>query len=102
MRLSSGKFRWRDNPLLSIAGAGVLAAALMWGAPRAWDSGWRLYLDDDPSALAARELDSVMTGERTDAEISAALESGDVDLANSFADLVRDRGVALVPVRVAA
>ena len=95
MRFSSGTFRWRDNPLLPIAGAGVLAAALMWGAPRAWDSGWGRYLEDDPSALTAGELDSVMTGERTDAEISAALESGDVDLANSFADLARDRGVAL-------
>jgi hypothetical protein len=97
MRLRSGKFRWRDTPLLPVAGAGVLAAALAWGAPRAWESGWRLYLEDDPSALAAHELDSVMTKERTNAEVSAALTSGDVDLANSFVELARGRGVAVDP-----
>jgi hypothetical protein len=97
MRLRSGKFRWRDTALLPVAGAGVLAAALVWGAPRGWESGWRLYLEDDPSALAAHELDGVMTQERTDAEISAALTSGDVDLANSFAELARARSVAVDP-----
>jgi hypothetical protein len=95
MRIEAGKFRWRDNLLLPIAGVGVLAAALAWGAPRAWDSGWRLYLEDDPSALASHELNGVMTKERADAEVSAALASGDIHLANSFADLARDRGVAI-------
>jgi hypothetical protein len=83
--------------LLPVAGAGVLAAALVWGAPRAWESGWQLYLDDDPSALAAQELSRVMTKERTDAEVSVALTSGDVDLANSFAELARDRGIVVDP-----
>src|SRR6476659_9271732 len=97
MRLRSGKFRWRDTALLPVAGAGTLAAALVCGAPRAWESGWRLYLEDDASALAAHELDSVMTKERTDGEISAALASDDVDLANSFAELARERSVAIDP-----
>ena len=97
MRRLAGKFQRRDNPLLPVAGAGLLAAALIWGAPRVWESGWRLYLEDDPSAVAAHELNGVMTPERTNAEITAALDTGDVELANSFVDLARDRGVAVDP-----
>lgn len=97
MRLKSGKFLWRDNPLVPVAGAGMLAAALFWGAPRAYEFGWRLYLEDDPSALVAHELDGVMIQQRTNAEISEALTSGDVDLANSFADLARARGGTIDP-----
>jgi len=100
MHLRVPGVRWRNNPLLPLAGAAAVAAALCWAAPRAYESGWRLYLDDDPSAIASHELDGVMTKERTEAEISAALAVGDVDLANSLVELARSRNVAIDPALV--
>jgi hypothetical protein len=81
---------------------GAMAAALV---PRGYDAGWLLFAQDDPVQLADRAVAERLTPAVAEREIEAALVAGDVDLANSFAELAAERGSALRPelaARVAA
>ena len=79
------KFRWRDTALLPVAGAGIAAGCCSFCScrPRV---GFRLAALSGDDAIRPRwrhpNSISVMTNERTDREIAAALAADDVDLAN--------------------
>ena len=82
---------------LPIALAAVCAIAGFLCAPQAYEAGFLLVHADDPADLADHLLDGTLTRPVVEREIVAALDGKDVDLANSFAELARDRGVAIDP-----
>jgi hypothetical protein len=80
----------------------VIVALAMLGAalalvPPAFDAGWQLYVQDDPGLLADHVVARTLTPAVVDREISAALDGGDTELAESFASLARERGIAVAP-----
>src|SRR5262249_47879496 len=81
-------------PVMAALALGAMAAALV---PRRYDAGWLLLGQDDPVALADRAVTERFTPAVAEREIEAALSAGDIDLANSFADLAVERGIALKP-----
>ena len=70
-----------------IAMLSVLAILLLTVAPTGFESGWLLTFQDDQAAIADHEVNKVLTPEIANREIRAALDSSDIDLANSFAEL---------------
>lgn len=82
---------------LPIAVAAMLAIAGFLCAPQAYEAGFLLVHADDPADLADHLLDGTFNRPVVEREIVAALDGKDVDLANSFAELARDRGVAIDP-----
>lgn len=56
-----------------------------------------LAVADDPVALSEARLDKILTPARFSVELDAALAAGDEDLADSFVDLGRARGLAPTP-----
>src|SRR5262249_41031695 len=52
---------------------------------------------DDPAVIAEHLLDRSFTTAVAEREIAAALDNNDVDLANSFVELARDRGLVIDP-----
>jgi hypothetical protein len=64
--------------------------------PEISDAGFRLT-HDDPVDIADHTLARTFTSDVADRQIRTALDEGDVDLANSFAELARDRRVAIDP-----
>src|SRR6476469_5542829 len=50
---------------------------------------------NDPVVRADLELEHSLTPQRISLEVDAAISSGDLDLADSFAELARERGLAL-------
>ena len=90
---------------LSVLLAAVLAAAVLLLVPRGIEAGWLLANQDDPTHLADRALDKVFDGKIAVHEVETALAAGDADLAQSFVDLAKARGIGLPPAlleRVAA
>jgi hypothetical protein len=81
----------------ALAGTAVcaLACALLW--PRARDAGAVLAAQDDPVALSDIQLNSALQNNGTvvSENIGAALAANDADLANSFVDLARAKGISL-------
>ena len=73
---------------------GAMAAALV---PRGYDAGWLLLAQDDPVQLADRAVAERLSPAVVEREVEEALAAGDVDLANSFAELAAERGVAMRP-----
>jgi hypothetical protein len=71
-----------------------MAAALV---PRGYDAGWLLLAQDDPVQLADRAVAERLSPAVVEREVEEALAAGDVDLANSFAELAAERGVAMRP-----
>src|SRR5215471_12681665 len=82
---------WSVVPALALLG---MAAAL---APRGYDAGWLLLAQDDPVKLADHAVAERLNPAVAEREIEAALAAGDVDLANSFVELVTERGIAIKP-----
>jgi hypothetical protein len=82
---------------LPIAVAAVCAIAGFLCAPQAYEAGFLLVYADDPADLADHLLDGTFTRLVVEREIVASLDGEDIDLANSFAELARDRGVAIDP-----
>jgi hypothetical protein len=80
--------------VLAALALGAIAAALV---PRGYDAGWLLLAQDDPVKLADRAVAERLTPAVAEREITAALAAGDVELANSFADLAGERGLAIRP-----
>src|SRR5882757_9308416 len=80
-----------------LAGMAVCTAALVQIAPPARDAFAALWAQDDPSELADVRLNSALrNGPALVAEnIEAALAADDADLANSFAELARDKNIAV-------
>lgn len=79
----------------------ALAVLLVWFAAGAFapalDGLRAAAAKDDPVALADARLDRALTPERFAAGFEAALGAGDADLADSFVDLGRSRGLSPSP-----
>lgn len=87
----------RDPLLQAIAAAAVLLIVLAAVAPRGYEAGWLLAVQDDSAALSDYAVGKQLSPAVAVKEIEAALAQDDVDLAISFRDLARDRGIALDP-----
>lgn len=82
---------WALAGALLFAGVGSLSLGPAWQAWRAVEAG------DDPAAHADLGLDAALTKARLDAEIDAALNKEDDDLAASFMTLATERGLPIDP-----
>src|SRR5512144_634543 len=80
--------------VLAALALGAMAAALV---PRGYEAGWLLLAQDDPVKLADHAVAERLNSAVAEREIEAALLAGDVDLANSFVELARERGIAMRP-----
>ena len=85
----------RIGVTLAGAVASAVVFALLW--PHAREAGSLLLAQDDPAALSDGRINSALrTNPATIGQgAEQALQAGDADLANSFADLARDKGIAL-------
>jgi hypothetical protein len=75
----------------------IFLIALFAVAPRGFEAGSLLSSQDDPVALADKQLERGFTAEVARREIEAALAADDADLAQSFLDLARDQKVTVDP-----
>src|SRR5262245_63501799 len=75
----------------------ALAIAAFTLAPRALEAEWLIAAQDDPVALADRAVARTFDAKVAAREIEAALAANDIDLANSFLELARDRKVSVDP-----
>src|SRR5262249_47824488 len=82
---------------LSLGAAVVCAVAALVAIPLAVEADTLLYAQDDPVRLADHALDRSFTAAVAAREIEAALAADDLDLAESFLDLARDRNVPVDP-----
>jgi hypothetical protein len=82
---------------LALAGMAVCMAALAQVMPHAHDAFTILAAQDDPAALADLQVNSAMRNNPALVadNIEAALTAGDADLAASFAELARERNIAV-------
>jgi len=73
----------------------AVACALLW--PHARDAGAILAAQDDPAQLSDIQLDSALRNNQAVVaeNIEAALAANDADLANSFVDLAREKGISV-------
>jgi hypothetical protein len=85
---------------LPVMAALAFAASTAAILPQARESAALLYARDDPALLADYAVDKVFSAPVAAREIERALAGGDAELAASFADLARDRGVAIDPALV--
>jgi hypothetical protein len=88
-------FRGAMEMAVPIVAAAALAATFAVAWPHAGESVKLLSVEDDPSMLAALQLDDVVTASAVARHITDALTADDIDLANSFTELAHDRGVSV-------
>ncbi len=81
-------------PLTAVALCATASYAVL---PRAHESYMLLDAQDDPAALADIAVAKALSEPVAQGEIETALDAGDVDLATSFLELARDRGIAVDP-----
>jgi hypothetical protein len=91
---------WLGIGFCILAALGCAAGTVML-MPRAIDAVTLLAAEDDPTALADRQLDRVFDTARAVQEIDEALVANDIELARSFVALARDRNVTIAPELVA-
>src|SRR5712691_8148958 len=87
---------------LSLLLAAALAIAAWLVLPRGIEAGHWLAAEDDPARLADLALDRSFDARVAAREIEAALHAGDVELAESFIALARERNVTVDPALEAA
>src|SRR5215467_6023836 len=83
--------------ILPITFACACAIAAFNVVPRGVEAGQLLDAQDDPVLLTDHQLARVFNAELAAREVEAALALDDVDLAQSFLDLARDRNVTVDP-----
>jgi hypothetical protein len=81
-------------PLMAVA---LCAAAAYAVLPRAHESYVLLNAQDDPAALADIAVGKALSAPVARTEIENALNAGDPELAASFLELARDRGIVVDP-----
>ena len=86
---------WRFHLGLPVVVVLAMLGAALALTPLGFDAVWQLYGQDDPDLLADRVIARTLTPAVVDREITAALEAGDTELAESFASLARQRGIAV-------
>jgi hypothetical protein len=101
-RLRLGESRRRSPVRVGLAflAAALFAIAALFAVPLAMQAKMLLASEDDPVAIADLALEKAFNRSVAVREIEAALAANDADLANSFLELARERGVA-VPVSLA-
>jgi hypothetical protein len=77
--------------------AGLFALAALVCVPIGMEAENLLASEDDPAALADRALAKSFNASVAAREIETALAANDTDLAKSFLDLARERGVPVAP-----
>lgn len=82
---------------VTFAAAAACAVAACFAVPGGLQAGRLLAAADDPVALADLRLSSALDEATAQRGIEAALDAKDAELAQSFVDLARDRGVAVPP-----
>jgi len=82
---------------LSLVLSAALAITAWLMVPRGIEAGRWLAAQDDPAALTDMALDRRFDAAVAEREITAALDAGDVDLAESFLALARERDIAVDP-----
>ena len=100
-----GSERQRTLLFLPAVAALALFGVALALVPRGVDAGWLLYAQDDPVLLADRMVEKELTAPVATREIEAALAAQDAELADSFVELAKARGIAIDPAladRVAA
>ena len=87
--------RLRLGSALAGVALSVAVCAALW--PHARDAGAILAAQDDPAALSDISINSALRSNQAlvAENIEAALAAGDSDLANSFVELARDKGIAV-------
>jgi hypothetical protein len=75
----------------------LMAGAACYAAPRGLEARHLLAIKDDPAQIADRALEGHFDADTARREIESALAAHDADLAKSFLDLARDRGVTIDP-----
>ena len=85
-------------PLCLAVSVAIAALAVL---PRGWEAHSLIAAQDDPVALADHAVSRALNAKVAEREINAALAANDVDLANSFLELARDRKVPVDPALVA-
>jgi hypothetical protein len=91
----------RVRLLPALLACALLAAGACYAVPRGFEAQHLLAIEDDPAQIAERELDQKFNAAVAKREIDAALAADDADLAQSFIDLSKSRGVALEPEQIA-
>src|SRR5215469_9162737 len=82
------------GPLVMAVLCATAVAAVL---PRGIESAELLYAQDRPEQLADHAVEKLLSTPRAAAEIEDALAAGDAELASSFVDLARERGIAIEP-----
>jgi hypothetical protein len=88
---------WRFHLALPVVVVLAMLGATLALTPLGFDAVWQLYGQEDPELLADRVIARTLTPAVVDREITAALDGGDTELAESFASLARERGTAVAP-----
>jgi hypothetical protein len=83
--------------ILPVGFAIAFAIAAYAVVPQGIEGGRLLVAQDDPVALADHTVARLLDAEVTRREIEQALDADDPDLAKSFVDLARERGIKLDP-----
>src|SRR5579862_5845723 len=81
-------------PVMAVLGFAAATCALF---PRAWESFELLHAENDPAMLADIAVAKGLSAPVAQTEIENALAAGDAELAASFLELARDRGVTIEP-----
>jgi hypothetical protein len=89
------KTSWRIGLALAAAAASAGTFAMLW--PHARDAGALLLAQDNPAQLSDIQLGSALRNNEAviGQGVSQALDANDADLAKSFTDLARERGIAV-------
>jgi hypothetical protein len=96
--LPSGR-RLRLAPAL--LACAVLAGGAVYAVPRGLEAQHLIAIENDPVEIADRALDEKFNARVAAQEIDSALAADDADLAQSFVELSKARGIALDPAQVA-
>ncbi|HKD30616.1 MAG TPA: hypothetical protein VKC66_32505 [Xanthobacteraceae bacterium] len=83
--------------ILPLAALALCATASYAVLPRAHDSYALLVAQDEPAMLADIAVDKALSAPVARSEIENALNADDAELAASFLELARDRGIAVDP-----
>lgn len=91
----------RSRLMPALVAVVVVAGVAAYAVPRGLEAAHLFSIADDPVRIADRAVSRTLDAETAAREIDAALAADDSDLAQSFVDLARSRGVALDPAEVA-
>jgi hypothetical protein len=85
----------------AVLACALLAAGAGYAVPRGLEARHLLVIEDDPAQIADRALDQKFNADVAAREIDSALAADDADLAASFVELSKARGVSLDQAQVA-